>query len=389
MSAPASRASTALADDALTAYLAGVAACDGTKLVKAGIRSGALDDWFGDRNDPRPLHVLAVGKAAPAMAWGLMEANVPFSGIGVTTETQRRPQLEGFRWCVGDHPVPGPGSFAAGDVVWDWAARLPDDARVLVLLSGGASALIESGDPDAINEVALQAAATGTDIVGLNEARAQVSQLKGGRLGAFIRRRTPYVRVWMLQDTPPGQERWVGSGPFWDEADPNAVPHHTLADNARAIDAVGQALAAAGYAPFRFPTRLSGDTESAVATFLAAFEGLGDGRVALIGGGETTHPVPPGSPGGGRCQHAALIAAMHLAQRPGALFFAAGTDGIDGNTKEAGAWVDGNEWAGDRRRAEAALHGMDAHGFLADHGRTVRSGPSATNVNDIWIVLQR
>lgn len=79
------------------AFLHGVAAVDPTRLVKARVRTGALDDWLGDRERPRTLTVLAVGKAAARMVWGLVEANVPLRGVGVHPGGVAVPRLEGFR----------------------------------------------------------------------------------------------------------------------------------------------------------------------------------------------------------------------------------------------------------------------------------------------------
>jgi hydroxypyruvate reductase len=374
-------------DAALSAFLTGIAACDGTKRVKAAVRSGALDDWFGDREHPRPLHVLAIGKAAPAMTWGLMEANVPFTGIGVTAAYQRRPQLEGFRWCVGDHPRPRAGSFAAGASVLAWADALSADARVLVLLSGGASALMEAGDEARVARVWDDAQRTGLDIASLNARRAEASAIKGGRLGRRILARTPHLRVWLIADTPPDAAQTVGSAPFWQADQPDIAPHTVLADTATAVAAAGADLVAAGYAVFQHGERLAGRVEAAVASLLLAFDALPDGKVALVGGGEVTLALPTGAPPGGRNQHAALVAARHLAGRD-VHFLAASTDGVDGTTREAGAAVDGATWSRDPVGAAAALARFDAHGWLAAHDATVRIGPTATNVADLWIALR-
>ena len=168
-------------EDAKTAFLGALETLDPTKLVKAKIRAGTLDDWFEDRHNPKPIHVVALGKAAPRMVWGLLEANVPFTGIGVTTPGQKKPSLERF-WHVGSHPKPDATSLAAGQAVFDLVDRLPPEAPVLVLLSGGASACAEVTDQlDALQQLPLD-----LPIDELNARRAALSEFKAGGLARRI-----------------------------------------------------------------------------------------------------------------------------------------------------------------------------------------------------------
>lgn len=367
-------------DPAIAAFLAGVAACDGSKVVQAQVRTGALDDWFGDRYHPEALDVLAVGKAAPAMVWGLVGAKAPFRGLGVAVQGSRLPDLEGFHWHVGEHPVPGPGSFAAGRAVQDWLLALPEGRPLLVLLSGGASSLLElpaDGDEAGLVTAWQEDFRAGLDITALNERRAARSALKGGGLARLAGDRP--VRVWILQDTP--HPAVVGSGPFWD----GRVPHTVLADTDAMVQAAGQALASLGYAVYQHPTRIGGPVGEAVPAFLRGLDMLpADRPMALVGGGEVTVALPPGAPPGGRCQHAALVAARRIAGTD-TLFLAAGSDGVDGTTREAGAWADGDTW---QEGAAEALVAFDAHSHLDRLRQTLRTGAQATNVNDLWVALR-
>jgi hydroxypyruvate reductase len=109
----------------------------------------------------------------------------------------------------------------------------------------------------------------------------------------------------------------------------------------------------------------------------------------LVLGGETTVTVR-GQGTGGRNQELALAAAFALADVPDVLLASIGTDGNDGPTDAAGAWVDGTTLA----RARAL--GLDAAAYLADNnsyalfdrlGDLIRTGPTNTNVNDIMLLL--
>ena len=378
------------AEAAVEAFLAGLAAVDPTVLVRKAVRQGLLDDWFESREKPRPIHVLALGKAAPRMLWGLVEGSVPFSGLGVAPKGVPAPNVDTFEWLPGDHPVPGAASFAAGRRVLDWAERFPKDEPLLVLLSGGASACAEV--PDGLGDEALRLRwndllRAGKPVEAMNAERAAWSALKGGKLGARLLRRTSRIRVWLLADTDPAQApAAVGSGPFWQANAPAAIPHHVLAGTHEMVVAAGLRLASLGYQVYRHAERIRGPAEDEVRRFLDSFAGLPGGQpVALVGGGECTVALPAEAPPGGRCQHAALLAAQRLAALDGeSVFLAAASDGADGATDAAGAAVTAADATPD---AAAALRSFASHRFLDSRGRLVHTGATGTNVNDLWVAL--
>jgi glycerate 2-kinase len=380
---------TPLAEAAAEAFLAGVAAADPTVIVRKAVRQGLLDDWFGSRERPRMIHVLAVGKAAPRMLWGLVEASVPFRGLGVAIKGVAAPNVDTFRWLPGNHPLPGKESFAAGAAVLDFVAGLPRDEPLLVLMSGGASSAMEV--PLDVGAFELQRQwtewlAAGIPIEDVNVRRSRMSKLKGGKLGAAALQRTAKVRVWVLADTDPTTAPWaVGSGPFF-QSDPTLIPHRVLASNDDAVTAAGLRLGSLGFNVFRHASRVSGDVQAEVKGFIEAFHMLPEGRVALVGGGEPTVRHPVDAPKGGRCQQAAVLAALELGRRKSqALFFAAGTDGVDGTTDAAGAWATAADGGG---AAERAVKQFAAHDHLAQRKRLLHTGPTGTNVNDLWICLR-
>lgn len=310
------------------------------------------------------------------MVWGLVEARVAFEGMGVTVPGTKVPNMEGFHWSVGDHPIPGDASFAAGETVLRWAGTV--EGPVLVLLSGGASACIEAPAPGHTREelVRLHEAALyeGAGIVEANRRRGTASALKTGGLGRALSQRGIDARCWILQDAPTPDT--VGSGPLAGAG----VEPQVLADGDTMAAAAGLRLATRGYRPYR-NDRVEGPLDEVLAAFFDAFEGL-PGRSALVAAGEPWIKVPRDAPPGGRNQHAALAAASQLKARGSpATFCALASDGIDGSTKEAGAWVRAED-------ADAvALAAFRSHAHLDARGRTLRSGPTGTNVGDLWILL--
>lgn len=364
------------ADDAKTAFMTAVAAVDPTKRVKSAVRQGLLDDWFGSREAPKPIHVLALGKAAPRMVWGLVESNVPFSGIGVAPKGVPFPQCLAFEWHAGDHPVVGSQSLAAGRAVEAWLGKLPPQATVLLLLSGGASACCDI--PHTTEEKLLAEARStpvGLSIDELAVRRAEASGFKQGRLGEMLSAAGADVRVWLMQDTP--SPELVGGQPVLLDD----VQHVVLATPRDAVAAAGSTLASAGWQCFE-GEMIDGEVAQAVQKFCTMAQTLPPGS-ALIAGGETTCPVPDGAPRGGRNQHAAALVAGWLDQYgSGATFMAAGTDGVDGTTREAGAVV-----TRANHEAAAAAPRFDTHAVLEAQNATLRSGATGTNVADLWVML--
>jgi len=109
----------------------------------------------------------------------------------------------------------------------------------------------------------------------------------------------------------------------------------------------------------------------------------------LIAGGETTVTVRgPGK--GGRCQEFALAAALELRPTDRITILAAGTDGTDGPTDATGAIVDGGSverGAAAGADARRALADNDAYGFLRVSGDLIVSGPTRTNLLDLYLAV--
>jgi hydroxypyruvate reductase len=111
----------------------------------------------------------------------------------------------------------------------------------------------------------------------------------------------------------------------------------------------------------------------------------------VVAGGETTVTVRgPGS--GGRNQELALAAASGVRGLPNVLLASIGTDGSDGPTDAAGAWVDGatlDRAAEEGLDPEAALADNDSYTFFdaLGGGHLIRTGPTNTNVNDLYLLF--
>ena len=363
---------------------------------------------------------------------------VPVRAAVAVGTHHHRPLPPGVEWLPSAHPVPDARSVAAARRALDLAGRVPEDEECLLLLSGGASALLAApidgvalADKQATVRTLL---AAGADIHALNTVRKHLSAIKGGRLAAACRGRLATLAI---SDVAGDDLRVIGSVPgvpypsTWndvsallarfggDAAYPQAVVDATrrgvagdlpdtpkpgdprlaratarvLGGRAQAMAAAAAAAAGRGYRVIVADAAVTGEARERAPRWLdeaIAAAASGGGPACVVSSGETTVRVN-GRGRGGRNQEFALALAAGLARRGGTAPAASlGTDGIDGPTDAAGAIVDATTLA----RARAA--GVDAHDHLARNdayaffdaiGDLVRTGPTDTNVGDLQILL--
>jgi hydroxypyruvate reductase len=359
-------------------------AVDGRRRVRAAL---AADAGAG------PVAVLAVGKAAAAMMQGAADALGPrlARGLVVAPDDGSAQALAGqpaVRCLAGSHPLPDERSLAAGQAMLEFAAATPAGSRVLLLVSGGASALAESPAAGAtladLRELTVRAFAEGWDIERLNAGRRAMSAIKGGRLveafGACE------VQGLLLSDVPRDDPAVAASGLL-------ASPRCRITVVARledALEAAQRAARAQGLDAALAAQRLAGPAEEAARRICHEVATIP--QALLVAGGETVVRLPAHPGRGGRCQHLALAAARLIAGHPEYLLLVAGTDGRDGASDDAGAIVDG----GTLQRiaeagfdAEAGLAAADSGTLLEAAGDLVYTGATGTNVGDIVLALRQ
>ena len=363
-------------------YRAALAAVDGRRRVRAVLAA--------DR-DEQSVSILAVGKAASAMTLGALDALGAriARGLVIAPEDALAHELRAFPYisCLaGDHPVPGERSLAAGSAALAFAGATPAGSRVLLLVSGGASSLLEVLAPGVtlarlqrLNEWAHSEA---VDIAALNARRASLSLVKAGRLPGLFR--DSQVEGLMISDVPGDDPAVVASGLL--AASCRVTLVGCLDD---ALDAAIRAARTGGFDPQRAPARLSGD--AATAAREACHEFAVCSSNLLLWGGETVVRLPARPGRGGRCQHFALAAAQQIAGHPELVVLAAGTDGRDGASEDAGAIVDGDTLARARDAgfdAAQCLEAADSGSLLEAAGDLIYTGPTGTNVGDLVMALR-
>lgn len=382
------------------------------------MRRDAVLTWFGralESVDPRrltaerlgghiPATVIAIGKAAAAMTWGAADAWGGVSGVCVADSPGEVP--DGVELIVGDHPVPGEASFAAGRRVLEVAREA---GRVVALISGGGSALCEHPlpgiDPEFVATATTSLLLGGASIGETNLARAHLSAVKAGGL---VRAAGHDVLTLVVSDVGPLGPEVVASGPTLAvRRDPDTALAIMRRHGVEVPPSVEEALRSVPPEPVSTSVEVLADGRSAATAFAEAaredgnpvsvLDGWIEGAVpdavdrflrrggpgVSVGAGETTLEVS-GEGRGGRNTHAALVAAELIVRRQ-VMFAALATDGMDGRSDAAGAIVDGTTLARGGDPA-GALAGFDSAAYLERTGDLVVTGRTGTNVADLWVL---
>jgi glycerate 2-kinase len=341
--------------------------------------------------------VCALGKAAAAMAAGAHEAAAgAIAGTLIITRDAEScaavAGLPGTEVILGGHPLPDERSLAAGERLLAWLAALPRDAQPLFLVSGGASSLIEVLAPGVtlaqLRELNRAALEEGVAIGEFNARRMALSAIKGGRLAQRLDGRPG--RALFVSDVPGDDPAVIGSGILGPAREgPDCIERTVVASIDEAVAAVAADAAAHGLT-VHAPRRRFADSALRVAARCAHELSLQHAQLC-VWGGESTVVLPPNPGRGGRNQHLALAAARLIAGHPELLLLAAGTDGSDGVTEDAGALVDADTCARVTLAgldADECLKRADAARALAASGDLVHTGPTGTNVGDLVIGLK-
>ena len=375
---------------------------------------------------PGRLVLVALGKAAWQMAAAASAClgDAICDGIVITKYGHAQGPLPHLRIREAGHPMPDHNSFAATAEAIGLVRPLTAEDGVLLLISGGGSALFEKPlcTPEELTDMTAQLLRCGADIVEINTLRKRVSAVKGGRFAQLCAPARVFSIV--LSDIVGDPLDMIASGP--------AYPDRSTAEQARAVvqkyglrlspavldllgrptpgrldnvqtqitgsvrelcAAAARACADLGYEP-RVLTASLGCEAREAGRFLASIAQYHAGTarpLAFLAGGETVVHVT-GRGRGGRNQELALAAAEGIAGMQNAVVFSVGSDGTDGPTDAAGGLVDGAtcaRLAAQGVRIAAALADNDAYPALQKADGLILTGPTGTNVNDVAAVLLR
>lgn len=445
---------TRLRKHAESIFRAGVAAVHPGRSVEKVLRlesTGRGERLIGGRariplSPSGRIIVIGAGKAASLMARGAEKVlGKRIAGGTVAAPAGEGPPCRRVEVREAGHPIPNTAGVRAARQIGRWAEEAGPEDIVLCLLSGGGSALLPAPaegltltDKKKTTQLLLRA---GAPIDALNCVRKHLSRFKGGQLGKRIAPARGLVLY--ISDVVGGRIDNIASGPFcgdpstfedarrylkefgvWSKvpssihrriaagiagkisetpspSDPNLsrIHHVCAAHNGDALKAAAEKARALGYRTRILTQSLEGEAREA-GTFLAAIarEIQDGGRTfsrpaCILIGGETTVTVR-GNGRGGRNQELALAFALQMKGQMkdygGAALLAAGTDGRDGPTDAAGAFVDRETIPAALAKGldpSAHLANNDSHGLFQHTGSLFSTGPTGTNVMDIAVLF--
>jgi glycerate 2-kinase len=385
--------------------------------------------------------VVGAGKATASMAQAVERQLGPRldGGLVVVKHGHRLPTKRIIVAEAG-HPVPDQSGQQAAARLCAIASELGRRDLLIVLLSGGASSLLPCPIPGVTladkQRTTRELLRCGASIQEVNTVRKHLSRIKGGRLAELTK---ASVVTLILSDVLDDDLSAIASGPtvpdpttyqdakavlkryrIW-RAVPQRVRRHLdrgcqglvnetpkpgsslfrrvyhciIGNNGAAVTAVARAAREAGLRTFVHTPGLTGEAREAGKRFGALAKQIARSGKPLhrpccvVAGGETTVTVT-GKGTGGRAQEFAAAAALEISGLARAWVVAIGTDGTDGPTDAAGAVVDGDTVARAQRCAidiEDALKRHDIYPALKRLHQLITTGPTGTNVNDLYLLL--
>lgn len=382
--------------------------------------------------------VVGVGKAVAAMAQAVEDHwHGPLSGVVVVPTGATRP-LKKITVLTGSHPVPDESSVAGADALLQAVSGLAEDDLVIALISGGGSALCakpaEGLSLKEKQEITRALLLKGASISEINTVRRHLSAIKGGRLAAQAY--PAQVVTLLISDIPGDEPTLIASGPTladpttcadalevlrryevpistevtrslsegrWESIKPSDERlaknrHLVIASAWDGLKAASQCASQMGLTSHILSDCMEGEARdlakahSAIALSVAQRETPFEPPCVLLSGGEATVTVR-GSGRGGRNTEFVLATALALRGQKGEErihVLSAGTDGLDGHARAAGAWCDYTTL----EKAELAgispilsLDRNDSATALDAAGALVHTGPTFTNINDFRAVL--
>lgn len=396
----------------------------------------------GDREYPlsseTDLRVIAIGKAAHQMLDGLCALLPPETVITGVVASPVAPDQHRFtfQYFLGGHPVPNAQSLLAGEAILKLLRNCKPTTLVIVLLSGGGSALAETpllrdcslNDLQQMNRALVTC---GASIAEINTIRKHLSAIKGGRIATLAA--PANVLTLAISDVPIGQESALASGPTLPDPTTRSdairilkqfdlggqFPAHLvrwmqssempespkpqdispernqfqivlgmreLFHSAHRIAEAQDCIAFCDNSTDEWPIEKAADYLLAQLNELrAANPGR---RVTLIADGELSSAVT-GNGIGGR-NSAFVLACVEKIAGKGIAVLSAGTDGIDGNSPAAGAVADGetlSRGAALRLDPRDYFDRSDSFNFFNSLGDAIVTGPTGNNLRDLRLLI--
>ncbi|MEM0490375.1 MAG: glycerate kinase [Ignisphaera sp.] len=387
------------------------------------------------------IHVVGFGKASKRMAMAINDILGDKIEGGIVITPNEVGKIGPIILVKGDHPIPGENTVKASNQLIEYLERVENNDTLLVLISGGGSALFEIPEDgvslDDIRFITKELMKRGADIYELNVVRKRLSKVKGGKMLRYISAKN--IVSLIISDVVDDKIDTIASGPtapdetsfldaymilkrygIWDEvpnriktiiekgikgetpdtlkvSDPifSKVMNVIVASNEILLKALAEKLSKRGFKPMILTSMLEGEAREVGKVLASIIKSIDRYSkpvakpVALLAGGETVVTVR-GKGIGGRNQELCLSLSISLKTIENYLALCMGSDGIDGISPAAGAIVDGNVF---KEAIQMGLNPIeflennDSFTFFSKLGRAIFTDYTGTNVNDIFVAI--
>ena len=415
-------------------------------LLKKNVRLTGEDLKIGNRKinlrNFEKIHTIGIGKGAQSLYNGLSEVLGEKIDRGlIISNNHSNSGLNNIKFSYGDHPIPGKNSFLSTEKLKHFILNIRKNDLVIALITGGSSAMIISPPKKiSIKEISnlnVLLISSGASIHEINCVRKHLSTLKGGRLAKMIY--PAKIISLLISDVTGSDHGIIGSGPFsgdsstFQEAldiltkyslekkvgkeiidylnsgvrgridetpgldDPIFKNNISLiiGKNSTALEAAKKKAEQLAFKTEILTSEDSGNIREASKRYGLLIKNRlkekpqGTKSELIISGGEFTVNVK-GNGKGGRVQEFLLLLLDELKDISEPFFVAGiGTDGRDGTTDAAGAWIDvdtlsrlGNDPSSEIHKY---LNNNNSHNFFKKYGRLIHTGHTGTNVMDVFL----
>lgn len=312
------------------------------------------------KNHPdKKIHIHGAGKSAPRMAQELLDLGV-----------QAKPVIVGLH---SGHPIPDYNSIKGAELLIKEAKKLGEKDLVLFCLSGGASSLIELPieqiDFEELQRIFGDLLLSGKNIHQINMERKKLSQIKDGRLGDIYS--PAHVHCFIESDVEGDVATDVGSSPIL--GDQNSHSFEIVLSKGHLRNTMG----------VMFPKYHCVEINEVLEDNIKAHLKLLETHRLLASCGETTVIVKVDGKGGRNTHWAACMGLELLKQGKDFELLSIGTDGKDGATDAAGAFLDSRVPLKELRQA---IKAFDTYTLFEKYDLLIKTGPTGVNLNDLRLI---
>ncbi|MEF8848468.1 MAG: DUF4147 domain-containing protein [Candidatus Thermoplasmatota archaeon] len=401
------------------------------KMIDKGILK--LKNKDVDLHDFDNVYVIGFGKASFGMTQAVCDNFDVDSGVAISNKSDDKVSCENIGCFIGGHPVPNEDSLVGAKRVVEIVEKCESNDLVIVLISGGGSALLCNPrvDLDDMKKTTGFLLKSGANINEINTVRKHLSYVKGGQLASYCKGNMISLIISDIVNDP---LEFIASGPtypdstnfqdsydvlvkydLWDKVPddvrdvinlglnkeipetPKAddvcfdgVLNEVIANNRLAVFSAVDKAKKLGYNPHVLDTSLTGEARVVASDLLDYINSKEfSDKDFFISGGETTVTVK-GAGKGGRNQEMVLASVERIDGRD-LLFVSFATDGIDGDSNAAGAVSDGfslKRAHDNDLNPNCFLKDNDSYSFFKKLNDVFITGPTGTNVMDIQIIVK-